>query len=151
MPSLNVRAALRQPPLDRSLAEQWIRAVLLLNLALPCPEDADPVDPDHAGPRNPDHRGPDHASSGGDGGRRDFLRAASAWRTELESFNYVHWEDSRDDALLHFSRPYGWHCIANFGRSPVPVPEGIVVISSGVLQDGYLPPATTVWLLRWVE
>ena len=145
MPSLNVRAALRQPPRDRSLAEHWIRAVLLLNLALPCPEDAGPVDPDHAGPVDPD------VGPGPDGGRRDFLRAASAWRTELESFNYVHWEDSRDDALLHFSRPYGWHCVANFGRLPVPVPEGIVVISSGALQDGYLPPATTVWLLRWVE
>ncbi|WP_155845127.1 hypothetical protein [Arthrobacter sp. 135MFCol5.1] len=145
MPPLNVRAALRQPPRDRSLAEHWIRAVLLLNLALPCPEDSGPVDPDHAGPVDPD------VGPGPDGGRRDFLRAASAWRTELESFNYVHWEDSRDDALLHFSRPYGWHCVANFGRLPVPVPEGIVVISSGAVQDGCLPPATTVWLLRWVE
>jgi hypothetical protein len=133
LPSLNVHAALRQPPRDSGLAEQWIRAVLLLNLALP-----HPVDPDHAGPD-------------ADAGRMDFLRAAFAWRTELESFNYVYWEDSRDDALLHFSRPYGWHCVANFGPSPVPVPEGIIVISSGALHDGYLPPATTVWLLRWVE
>ena len=133
MPSLNVHAALRQPPRDGGLAEQWIRAVLLLNLALPHPED-----PDHAGP-------------GADAGRMDFLRAAFAWRTELESFSYVYWEDSRDDALLHFSRPYGWHCVANFGPSPVPVPEGIIVISSCALHDGYLPPATTVWLLRWVE
>ncbi|MFF1881256.1 hypothetical protein ACFVVC_07325 [Pseudarthrobacter sp. NPDC058196] len=146
MPSLNVRAALRQPPRDRSQAEQWIRAVLLLNLALPCPEDADAADQDHADPVDTCLAGP-----GADGGRRDFLRAASAWRTELESFDYVYWEDSRDDALLHFSRPYGWHCVANFGRWPVPVPEGIIVISSGTLQDGYLPPATTVWLLRWVE
>ena len=138
MPSLNVHAALRRPPRDRSLAEQWIRAVLLLTLALPFPADMDPVDPEHAGP-DPD------------GGRMDFLRAASAWRSELESFNYVYWEDSRDDALLHFSRPYGWHCIANLGPTPVPLPEGIIVISSGAIEEGYLPPATTVWLLRWVE
>jgi len=143
-----VRAALRQPLWDRSLAEQWIRAILLLNLALPHPEDTDPVDTD---PVDTDPADPGHPGSGGDGGRRDFLRAACMWRTELESFNYVHWEDSRDDALLHFSRPYGWHCVANFGRSPVPLPEGIIVISSGPLQDGYLPPTTTVWLLRWVE
>lgn len=138
MPSLNVHAAIRQHHLDQSLAEQHIRAVLLLNLALPHPEYMDRVALEQAGPD-------------GDGSRWEFLRAALAWRTELESFNYVYWEDSRDDSLLHFSRPYGWHCVANLGLSPVPVPEGIVVISSGALQDGYLPPATTVWLLRWVQ
>ena len=112
--------------------EQQFRSAVLLALAIPgtgCPE---------------------WLQANHDDDRARFLRAALEWRAELESFEYLHWEDSVDPALLHFSRPYGWHCVTNLGASRVPVPEGIIVISSSPIMDGCLPAGATVWLLRWV-
>ena len=117
---------------DPNLAEQRRRAALLLSLALP-----HPVDVSQLGPEN------DDASW------NDLLATALEWRAELESFDDVTCEDS--PGLLHFSRPYGWHCLTNFSAEPMPLPEGIIVISSSPITEGDLPPATTVWLLRWVE
>jgi hypothetical protein len=113
--------------------EQQFRSALLLALALPATECPERLQANH------------------DGGRAGFLRAALEWRAELESFEYLHWEHSPDPALLHFSRPYGWHCVTNISTARAPVPEGIIVISSSPIRDGCLPAGATVWLLRWVE
>jgi len=56
------------------------------------------------------------------------------------------WVDSAPE-VLHFVRPGGWHCVANFGETPVDVPNGRVVASSGDLVDGLLPEGTTVWVV----
>jgi hypothetical protein len=49
--------------------------------------------------------------------------------------------------VLHFGRPGGWRSVTNFGSRPVPVPRGTVVVASGPLQDGLLPPDTTAWII----
>jgi alpha-glucosidase len=45
----------------------------------------------------------------------------------------------------HFSRG-SWRCFTNFADVAVRVPDGQVILSSGSLTDGQVPPATTVYL-----
>ncbi|MDQ4503721.1 hypothetical protein [Sinomonas sp. ASV322] len=80
-----------------------------------------------------------------------FYRSALTWRTELQTFPELDWEETADPRVLHFSRPHGWHSVTNFGSEPVRLPEGIVVVTSRPTPDGILAPATTAWLLRWVD
>ena len=53
--------------------------------------------------------------------------------------------DSAED-VLHFVRPGGWHCLANFGAAPVDLPDGEVLLSSAELVDGRLPGDASVWV-----
>ncbi|RJL32700.1 glycoside hydrolase family 13 protein [Bailinhaonella thermotolerans] len=51
------------------------------------------------------------------------------------------------DPVLAFRRDSGLVCVANLGDGPVPLPDHTeVLLSSGPLADGALPPDTTVWL-----
>jgi len=54
-----------------------------------------------------------------------------------------------DPAVLHFTRPGGWHCLSNFGSNAVALPDGVVRLTSGQHVAGVLPPETTVWLTEW--
>ncbi|WP_419817315.1 glycoside hydrolase family 13 protein [Glaciibacter flavus] len=74
-----------------------------------------------------------------------MYRAALALRRELETDEELVWVDS-PDAVAHFRRPNGWEVATNFGDTACPLPAGDVVLSSGPLEDGRLPGATTVWL-----
>ncbi|MFI6821104.1 glycoside hydrolase family 13 protein [Micromonospora sp. NPDC050187] len=51
------------------------------------------------------------------------------------------------DGVLAFSRGGGFRCLVNLSDAPVPLPaDGELVLASGPLDDGLLPPDTAVWL-----
>jgi alpha-glucosidase len=58
----------------------------------------------------------------------------------------VEWLDLREDVLA-FRREPGFTCVVNTGSVPAPLPQGDVLLSSGPLTDGELPPDTAVWLI----
>jgi alpha-glucosidase len=57
------------------------------------------------------------------------------------------WLDLREDVLA-FTREPGFACVVNTGRFPAELPAGEVVLASGPVDDGKLPPDTAVWLVR---
>ncbi|CAL9589582.1 Oligo-1,6-glucosidase [Streptomyces sp. enrichment culture] len=74
-----------------------------------------------------------------------FYRRALAERRRLQTDETLTWHDDKPD-VVRFSRPGGWTCVTNFGSVPVPLPPGRLVVTSGPLEDGLLPPDTTAWL-----
>ncbi|HCA85908.1 MAG TPA: hypothetical protein DEQ61_10655 [Streptomyces sp.] len=74
-----------------------------------------------------------------------FYRRALAERRRLLTAEELTWSDG-GPGVLHFSRPGGWTCVTNFGTSPVPLPPGRPVLTSGPLDGALLPPDTTAWL-----
>lgn len=61
----------------------------------------------------------------------------------------LRWADLAGDDVLAFSRRVGGTqvlVVTNFGPDPVPLPPGEVLITSGPLTDGRVPPDTTVWI-----
>ncbi|WP_230673817.1 glycoside hydrolase family 13 protein [Rathayibacter sp. Leaf248] len=74
-----------------------------------------------------------------------LYRRALALRHELQSGEQLEWLDSEPD-VLHFARPNGWRSATNLGATPVALPAGEVLLASGPLGDGVLPPETAVWL-----
>jgi alpha-glucosidase len=58
----------------------------------------------------------------------------------------LEWLDLREDVLA-FRREPGFTCVVNTGSEPAPLPQGDVLLSSGPLTDGELPPDTAVWLI----
>jgi alpha-glucosidase len=51
------------------------------------------------------------------------------------------------DGVLAFSRAGGFGCVVNLGRTPTPLPpHDELLLASGPLEDGLLPPDTAVWL-----
>jgi alpha-glucosidase len=85
------------------------------------------------------------AEDGVAGSTLELYRQALALRRTLQSAERLDWIDSGSRAVLHFTRPGGWHVVTNFGHRPVRLPDGAVVLSSGPLTDRQLPGATTVW------
>jgi alpha-glucosidase len=55
------------------------------------------------------------------------------------------WLPAQQDVLL-FGRDGGFVCAANLSGAPVALPAGEVVVASGPLPDGELPPDTAVWV-----
>jgi alpha-glucosidase len=52
------------------------------------------------------------------------------------------------DGVLAFARPAGFACVINISAGPVPLPaHQEVLLTSGPLDDGKLPPDTAAWLL----
>ena len=74
-----------------------------------------------------------------------FYRRALALRAKQQSGEELDWVDSAA-SVLHFRRPGSWQCITNFGHEAVVLPAGSLLLSSGPLVDGLLPPDTTAWL-----
>jgi alpha-glucosidase len=54
---------------------------------------------------------------------------------------------SHDDDVLSFRRGDAFACVANMGSEPIALPAGDVLLSSGPIVDGVLPPDTTVWVV----
>jgi hypothetical protein len=51
------------------------------------------------------------------------------------------------DGVLAFDRGDGLCCVANLSAAPFPLPgRAAVLLASGPLADGLLPPDTSVWL-----
>ncbi|MFI7483128.1 alpha-amylase family glycosyl hydrolase [Kocuria sp. M1R5S2] len=78
----------------------------------------------------------------------NLYRAALALRGRLQGPEQLDWVDEADPQVVHFARPGGWHSVTNFGSAPVPLPDGEILLASGPLEHGALPPATTAWILR---
>ncbi|WIE75974.1 glycoside hydrolase family 13 protein [Curtobacterium sp. MCSS17_007] len=76
-----------------------------------------------------------------------LYRQATAARRRLQRGEELTWLDAGDDVVA-FARHDGWRAVMNFGTTPVPMPEGTVVLASGPLdaEGGTLPGETTVWL-----
>ncbi len=72
--------------------------------------------------------------------------AALADRRSLLGAEELTWRDAEPDVVA-FERTGGWVSVTNFGTTPTALPEGRVVIASGPLTDGALPPETTAWLV----
>ena len=49
--------------------------------------------------------------------------------------------------MLAFDRPGGFGCVVNLAGAPVPLPpHQELLLASGPLDDGRLPPDTAAWL-----
>jgi alpha-glucosidase len=70
---------------------------------------------------------------------------AISLRKKLQGLETLEWVHSHKK-VVHFTRPGGWHCITNFGKKPIALPHGNVMLTSGPLVDGKLPADTTAWV-----
>ncbi|SDP75205.1 alpha-glucosidase [Arthrobacter sp. ok909] len=86
------------------------------------------------------------AQDGVEGSTLELYRTALKFRRELQTSEEMEWQESGSADVLHFSRPGGWQTMTNFGDTPVELPAGEVLVSSGPLDGGMLPANTTVWL-----
>ncbi|MGY3320020.1 glycoside hydrolase family 13 protein [Arthrobacter sp. TE12232] len=86
------------------------------------------------------------AQDGVEGSTLELYRTALKFRRELQTSEEMEWHESGSADVLHFSRPGGWQTVTNFGDTPVELPAGEVLVSSGPLDGGLLPANTTVWL-----
>jgi alpha-glucosidase len=76
-----------------------------------------------------------------------FRRAIELRRNHLEfSGSAVEWLDSPSDGLV-FRLNSGLVCALNAGRHAMALPDGEVLLASGPLADGKLPPNTAAWLV----
>ncbi|MEA5453550.1 glycoside hydrolase family 13 protein [Sinomonas sp. JGH33] len=75
-----------------------------------------------------------------------FYRRALGLRRELQGAEALGWQDADDDDVLHFVRPGSWHVVANFGTTPVALPEGEVLLASADVEGGKLPGEATAWI-----
>ncbi|SEG74259.1 alpha-glucosidase [Thermomonospora echinospora] len=73
-----------------------------------------------------------------------LYRAALRIRANELGDGTMRWLPMGDDVLA-FVRDSGLTCVVNLGAEPVPV-TGEVLLASGPLQGGLLPPNTAVWL-----
>jgi alpha-glucosidase len=81
----------------------------------------------------------------------EVYRAALRLRRELQGDESLLWIGAGAPAashLLHLRRSTGWECFTNLSDTDVPLPEGQVLLASGPLGKGTVPPDTTVWLRR---
>jgi alpha-glucosidase len=89
------------------------------------------------------------AQDGVAGSTLEFYREALRVRRQLQTREELTWMESGSEHVLHFVRPGGWHCLANFGGDDVTLPDGVVRLTSGHHMAGVLPAETTVWLTEW--
>ncbi|MBU9765837.1 glycoside hydrolase family 13 protein [Mycobacterium sp. TNTM28] len=76
----------------------------------------------------------------------NFYRRAIQLRAGRTEFDDVGIDLSSADGVLTVRRG-PLRCLLNAGADPVPLPPGQVLLSSGELADGTLPPDTAVWLV----
>jgi alpha-glucosidase len=89
-----------------------------------------------------------------------LYRRALALRRRLQSAEQLTWLPAGDAAdaaspnaasgpsVLAFERPGGWCAVMNFGPGAVPLPAGELLLASGPVEGGVVPPDTTAWLRR---
>jgi alpha-glucosidase len=77
-----------------------------------------------------------------------FFRRAFQLRRSRAEFDgaTVEWLDSPGDSLV-FHRTGGLVCVLNASTQLIPLPEGEVLMASGPIADGALPPDTAAWLV----
>jgi alpha-glucosidase len=74
-----------------------------------------------------------------------FYRQALALRRSRPGGGEIVWHDSPAD-VLHFTGRGGLRCVVNLGTTPVPLPSGEPLLTSGPLDGaGKLPPETAAW------
>lgn len=74
-----------------------------------------------------------------------YKTALAIRRRELIGDDSLEWADLGDE-VIGFRRGNGVMVLVNFGREPVVIPEGQVLLASGHLLDGLLPGDTAVWV-----
>ena len=84
-----------------------------------------------------------------------LYRRALTLRRRLQSAEQLTWLPAGDAAdaasgpsVLAFERPGGWCAVMNFGPGAVPLPAGELLLASGPVEGGVVPPDTTAWLRR---
>jgi alpha-glucosidase len=77
----------------------------------------------------------------------NLYRQALGWRRKLQAAENLEWMPGTNGHVLHFGRPGGWRSVTNFGPRTVPLPPGIVTVSSAPLEAGLLPADTTAWVV----
>jgi alpha-glucosidase len=76
-----------------------------------------------------------------------FSRAIELRRSRSEfDGSAVEWLDSPADGLV-FRLSSGLTCVLNAGRRAMALPDGELLLASGALVDGKLPPNTAAWLV----
>lgn len=74
----------------------------------------------------------------------NLYRRALHLRKTLQGEEKLEWvNDSKD--VLHFKRPGGWEVVCNFGKTPVDMPKGeVLLVSQGKGEN--LDGETTAWI-----
>jgi alpha-glucosidase len=87
------------------------------------------------------------AQQGDDCSMLTFYREALARRPRtIDTAAPLTW-NRRDSVLdITVAGSPGLRCVVNLGEDPVPLPEGDVLLASGLVTDGRLPTDTAVWL-----
>ena len=82
------------------------------------------------------------------GSMQSLYREALALRASSPAFEGegLAWLPSPDGCLA-FRRDGGLVCLVNLSGAAVPVPEGTVLLASGDVSGGQLPPDTALWLI----
>ena len=76
----------------------------------------------------------------------ELYRTAFALRRDLLTGDEdLTWLELGDDVLA-FQRGSGVVCVVNLSQSPIPLPEGQVLVSSEPLTSATLPPDTAAWI-----
>jgi alpha-glucosidase len=76
-----------------------------------------------------------------------MYRSALQLRRKLQTpDSEVSWAARPDEDVLDFSRSNGWRSLTNFSAVARDLPPGKILFASGAVEDGTLPPETTVWL-----
>jgi alpha-glucosidase len=89
------------------------------------------------------------AQDGVAGSTLELYRTALRLRRELAGDESLQWVDSGTVAATHvlrLRRSTGWDSMTNLSDTEVVLPAGEVLLSSGPIGEGVLPPDTTVWL-----
>lgn len=88
------------------------------------------------------------AQDGVPGSTLEMYRQALRLRRNHQGLQDTHfaWDDAPPQCLA-FDRGAGFRCLVNLSDTPCPLPEGAeILIGSGPLTDGHLPPDHAVWL-----
>lgn len=91
------------------------------------------------------------AQDGVPGSTLELYRSALRLRRELQADESLQWLDAGPTGqthVLHLRRSSGWESFTNLSDGDVVVPDGEVLLASGPLGAGTVPPGTTVWLRR---
>ena len=75
----------------------------------------------------------------------NVYRRALKLRGDLFGGGDLSWVES-EPSVLHFARPGGLRCIANFGSESVALPSGEILLTCAELDHGRLPGDATAWL-----
>jgi alpha-glucosidase len=76
-----------------------------------------------------------------------YRTALEVRRTHLSGDESLEWVEF-DPTVIAFRRGSDVTVLVNFGQSPIPIPQGRILVSSDDLPDGMLPADSAVWVAR---